>query len=274
MVRPRVPDDSRSVHSAARAKSLGISYSSLSPGIVQVWFQAMPVFIDEGSVFAQIAHQHPRIKIEDALAKRGEDSERFVEPFMRIWDDPRYQTWGCTSTETASCGSTSYAWRLLSGGWTTNCHGALLYNAQGRQLRKDLMSKINLRILGIRRPRLPSMPRSISSINSHVIAFGALIVREHRTPYIASLMLRFSEVGVRHERTPRYHATGGPILSSYSTGSDSLLRALRRVNHERGLAGPHILFHFYRAARKLLAPERCWWAYERSCVMEELILRS
>ena len=32
------------------------------------------------------------------------------------------------------------------------------------------------------------------------------------------------------------------------------------------------LFHFYRAARTLLAPERCWWASVRSAVMEELIL--
>ncbi|UKZ78806.1 hypothetical protein TrVFT333_006551 [Trichoderma virens FT-333] len=72
----------------------------LSPGIVQVWFQAMPIFIDEGSVFTQMINQNPRFSIEEALVRRGEDPARFVEPFMQIWDDPRYQTWGCTATET------------------------------------------------------------------------------------------------------------------------------------------------------------------------------
>jgi hypothetical protein len=31
--------------------------------------------------------------------------------------------------------------------------------------------------------------------------------------------------------------------------------------------------HFYRAARMLLAGGRCWWASERCCVMEKVILK-
>lgn len=69
----------------------------LSPGIIQLWFHAIPVFIDEGSVFAQIVYKDPRLKIEEMLRRKGEDPARFVAPFMRIWDNPRYQSEGCTT---------------------------------------------------------------------------------------------------------------------------------------------------------------------------------
>ncbi|QGA20293.1 hypothetical protein EYB26_007995 [Talaromyces marneffei] len=73
----------------------------MSPGIVRVWFQAMPIFIDEGSVFVQLTRRDPRTNIEKTLVSRGEDPTRFVEPFMRMWDDhqPQVQVQvgvGCT----------------------------------------------------------------------------------------------------------------------------------------------------------------------------------
>lgn len=66
----------------------------LSPGVVEVWMQAMPILINNRSVFISMIHQHPRLNIEAAVTKRGHDPARFTEQFMTIWDDPRYQTTG------------------------------------------------------------------------------------------------------------------------------------------------------------------------------------
>ncbi|OAL27786.1 hypothetical protein AYO22_03328 [Fonsecaea multimorphosa] len=101
------------------------------PEILQVWFQAIPVFIDHGSVFTSVVHQNPRLCIEQALAQEGEDPARFVKPLMSMWDDPRYQTGAYAATTTATYteltttrGPTSYAWRLLRGLDTelSRCH--------------------------------------------------------------------------------------------------------------------------------------------------------
>lgn len=63
----------------------------LSPGIVRVWYAAIPIFIDEGSVFVQLTRHGPRASIERALIERGENPTRFVEPLVRMWDDERLQ---------------------------------------------------------------------------------------------------------------------------------------------------------------------------------------
>ncbi|KAI8683369.1 putative C6 transcription factor [Fusarium keratoplasticum] len=107
-------DGMKTAGSAARLDLAQDQLFFLSPGIFQLWFQAMPIFIDEGSVFTQLTRQHPRLNIEEALVRRGENPARFVEPFMRIWYDPRYQTSGYTAIE-AAAGSVSYARRLLLG---------------------------------------------------------------------------------------------------------------------------------------------------------------
>ncbi|KAF5627236.1 uncharacterized protein FTJAE_9321 [Fusarium tjaetaba] len=84
----------------------------LTPGIIELWFRSMPIFIDQGSIFADVARHSPRFHIEQALVSWGHDPERFVSLFMEIWDDPRYQgdTFPATSDEPTSC-----AWRLLLG---------------------------------------------------------------------------------------------------------------------------------------------------------------
>lgn len=85
----------------------------MSPGIVRVWFAAMPVFIDEGSVFVQLTRRDPRESIARALIERGVNPARFAEPLIRICDDERLQM--RVAAETAVNGPTSYAWRFLRG---------------------------------------------------------------------------------------------------------------------------------------------------------------
>ncbi|KAF5606669.1 uncharacterized protein FSUBG_5855 [Fusarium subglutinans] len=84
----------------------------LTPGIIELWFRSMPIFIDQGSIFADVARHSPRFHIEQALVSWGHDPERFIDLFMAIWDDPRCQGENCPakSDEPTSC-----AWRLLLG---------------------------------------------------------------------------------------------------------------------------------------------------------------
>lgn len=120
----------------------------LSPGILQVWFQAIPVFIDGGSVFAtHFINQNPRLNIEEALAKSGENPARFVEPFMRIWDDPHYQILDtCAVAESAAVGghATPYAWHLLRGLQTemSRCHSFSLAATPVSEGKQDWSQKL------------------------------------------------------------------------------------------------------------------------------------
>ncbi|KIW32693.1 uncharacterized protein PV07_04222 [Cladophialophora immunda] len=183
----------------------------LSPGILQVWFQAIPVFIDHGSVFGLVVHQNPRLAIEEALAKRGEDPARFVEPLMRIWDDPRYhQTWACTAPYTGSAdrGPTSYAWRLLRG----------LDTELRRRRRKAETGTVPGRSHKNHDRVLYSLGHAPGGhINDYLTTTidtaGALIVREHRTPHLASPVLRISR---RVSVVEQQHRTGSSSSSGRS----------------------------------------------------------
>jgi len=108
-------EDTRTTNAVNRLDLARNQLFLLTPGIIQVWFQAMPTFIDEGSVFTELVYQHPRLPIEETLAKRGEDPARFVEPLLRMWDDPRYQAGGLAAIETADREPASHAWHLLLG---------------------------------------------------------------------------------------------------------------------------------------------------------------
>lgn len=127
-------DGDRAADSAANSYLAQDQLFLLSPGIIQLWFQAIPIFIDERSEFAQIIYKDPREKIEKTLRKRGEDPARFVAPFMAIWDNPRYQYGGCTTA--SAYGSTSYAWYLLLGlDMELPCRG-FSQNTEGSALKK------------------------------------------------------------------------------------------------------------------------------------------
>ncbi|KAL6809642.1 putative C6 transcription factor [Trichoderma sp. SZMC 28015] len=246
----------------------------LSPGIVQVWFQAMPIFIDEGSVFTQMINQNPRLSIEEALVRRGEDPARFVEPFMRIWDDPRYQTWGCTATETTACGPMSYAWRLLGGLETElSCRSSLprapLPSSEGRDEKKklvyirDAVIRITTNYTSVDGPDTSLTIESQSARSS----FENIIRR--MSPLLCCASLKTAPETPTHSGIMPQDADieqwfyGFPILCC------GPFAKLMMRGDSRALA---FLFHFYRAARILLAPKRCWWASVRSGIMEQLIL--
>ncbi|OQU95254.1 hypothetical protein CLAIMM_01487 [Cladophialophora immunda] len=280
----------------------------LSPGILQVWFQAIPVFIDHGSVFGLVVHQNPRLAIEEALAKRGEDPARFVEPLMRIWDDPRYhQTWACTAPYTGSAdrGPTSYAWRLLRGLDTelSRCRSSLppgataaLVSEGGDDAKqklvqfRDAVTRITTGccIPSATLPADTSMTTSPPS--THLARSSFESIARCISPLLCCASLAAS-ASSKNNTAPAVAAAA--VAADPDRRSDSTLLCPRREDIEQLIygfpilcCGPFtelmtqgdsrallLLVHFYRAARVLLDSRRCWWASARSGVMEGLILR-
>ncbi|KAH8690828.1 putative C6 transcription factor [Talaromyces proteolyticus] len=243
----------------------------LTPGILQVWLQAMPIFINEGSVFTQIIYQNPRLIIEESLATRGEDPARFVEPFMRMWDDPRYHT----STEMTACGPTSYAWRLLRGMETElSCRRFLPSTAvlisEGHDEKKklvhfrDAVIKITTKYTSVGQPDTSDTPSSQSARSS----FENIIRR--MSPLLCCAFLKSISGTEVH---PSIKLCGTDIEQLFYGFPIVCCGPFARLIMKGDSRALVFLFHFYRAVRILLAPERCWWAIARSRVMEKLILK-
>ncbi|KID73823.1 uncharacterized protein G6M90_00g000490 [Metarhizium brunneum] len=247
----------------------------LSSGILQVWFQAMPIFIDEGSVFTQIVYENPRLDIEDALVKIGEDPARFVKPFMTIWDDPHYQTLSCKSTETVHSGATFYAWRLLLGIQSElTCRNSLppasASTAQGhgekQKLRslRDTVTRITTKYISASHPVTSVAPSSQSDRS----AFERVI--RCMSPLLCCASLNSTADSAAHASTKALEANIEQLFYGFPILCCGPFARLITTGDSRALV---FLFHFYHAARRLLAPKRCWWASVRSSVMEELILK-
>ncbi|KAL7809335.1 putative C6 transcription factor [Trichoderma aethiopicum] len=247
----------------------------LSPGILQVWFQAIPVFVEEESIFTHIIHRNPRLSIDETLVERGEDPARFVEPLMQIWDDPRYATCGGAETEAPVLGHTSYAWRLLLGLQAElSCRSSLPCTSDLKSGGNDEKNK-----LGHIKDAVTRITTNYTSVNKlgspHIAASDSARSAFENIMRRLSPLLCCADLKVASDRAEDPHLMpeevdieqllyGFPILccgpfAKYLIKQDS--RALV------------LLFHFYRAARILLSPKRCWWASTRGCVMEELILK-
>ncbi|KAL6859438.1 putative C6 transcription factor [Trichoderma novae-zelandiae] len=247
----------------------------LSPGIVQVWFQAIPIFVDEESIFTQIIHQNPRLSIEEALVKRGEDPARFVEPFMRMWDDPRYASWGRVATEAAVLGHTSYAWHLLLGVQAElSCRSSLPCTSDSRSDGHDEKNKLGHIKVAVMRitanytsvNKSGSPPTALS--NSARSAFENILRRI--SPLLCCATLRLSSDGAADPGLMPEEADIEQLFYGFPTLCCGPFAKFMTNGDSRALV---FLFHFYRAARILLSPKRCWWASTRSCVMEERIMK-
>ncbi|KAL2858584.1 hypothetical protein BJY01DRAFT_201362 [Aspergillus pseudoustus] len=250
-----------------------------SAGIVQIWLQAVPIFINEESVFTQVIFKNPRRDIEEALRGQGQDPTRFVEPFMKVWDDPQFQA--ITSDTLASETETgfrppSYSWLLLSGLDTELSLSCLHSFTSAKASNYDETQKL----LHVR----DAFIRVTTNVTSH----------DYDYEYPQSLARSSFENVVRRMSPLLCCAAGAsestsPSSSSIHTNNKPMPREadIERLFYGFPIfcCGPFatsmmrgesralvFLYHFYRTARILLPPGRCWWASVRSRFMEELIL--
>lgn len=267
----RFMDGTRTADSTADSYLAQDQLFLLSPGIIQLWFQAIPVFIDEGSVFAQIIYKDPRLKIEEMMRREGEDPARFVAPFMTIWDNPRYQSAGCTTAD--AYGSTTYAWRLLLGLDTElPCRGFSRYTGVSVLREPDesntlLRFKEAIRKVTTNYTYTDQLNTSVVSPSHLIRSSFANIVRR-----LSPLLCCASFKCLQNTKSP------GPV--------ESLEEDIEQLFYGFPIlcCGPFVeliikrdsralvfLFHFYRAARILLPAKKCWWAYHRSCSLQRLL---
>lgn len=234
----------------------------MNPGIVRVWFAAVPVFIDEGSVFVQLMTRDPRSSVERVLVEKGENPERFVEPFMGMWDDELFQVRG-GAVERDIDGPTSYAWRFLSGleRDLLPCRGNSAYdgrhNEQNRMVYlKATVTKLTAQSMSLHEsspdPARESFEYIIRRLSPLMCCVASLESNTQTDPIIESCAADIEQL-----------VFGFPILccgpfAELVTREDS--RALV------------FLFHFYWAVHVLLG-ERCWWAVTRSRLMVKAILK-
>ncbi|KAF5644113.1 hypothetical protein F52700_2681 [Fusarium sp. NRRL 52700] len=239
----------------------------LTPGIIELWFRSMPIFIDQGSIFVDVARHSPRYHIEQALVSWGHDPERFVGLFMGIWDDPRYSG---ASSPASNDEPTSCAWRLLLGMENQIPHPSPKSpppeesceentNNQSLTHLKEVITDVTDKFTS---PNHPAASMVLSSQTDRSV-FETLIHRISPLLCCASLM-----AGLVHSDMTSISADieellfGVPALCSGPIGrwiSDGDSRILL------------LLCHFYRAVQILLPIKRNWWGYTRSCVMERLI---
>ncbi|KAF4443169.1 hypothetical protein F53441_11478 [Fusarium austroafricanum] len=244
----------------------------LTPGIVQLWFQSMPIFIEQGSIFTDLTRHSPRLKIEEALVKRGVDSEHFVKLFMDIWDDPRYQHKTSPGTKSTT-EPTSCAWRLLLGLQMELPHCSPVASPEPSMCEikngQDKLAHLKDIVTGITsRYTSPDHPVTsvVVSLQSDRSVFETAVRRISPLLYCAALKSTSNTI------LPDITSLKGDIEQLIFGFPILCCGPLASLINEGDVRALVFLCHLYRAGRVLLPRERCWWAYRRCCVMERLIL--
>ncbi|RBR16702.1 hypothetical protein FVER53590_10002 [Fusarium verticillioides] len=240
----------------------------LTPGIIELWFRSMPIFIDQGSIFTDVARHSPRYHIEQALVSWGHDPERFVSLLMGIWDDPRYQgkTFPVPSDEPTSC-----AWRLLLGMENQIPHPSPKSPPAEESCEEETHNQSLIHLKEVitdvtdkfTSPTHPAASMVLLSQTDRSV-FETLIHRISPLMCCASLavdpMCNGLLGSIRNDIEELFFGVpalcSGPIARWIADGDSRILL---------------LLCHFYRAAQILLSSTRNWWGYMRSCVMERLI---
>lgn len=243
---------------------------------------------EQVNVLLKIGRHRPRINIEEVVKRRGEDPARFVRPFMRIWDDPRYQT---HAENPAGPGVTpprappASAWLFF-------------LEAEVHMAWKRM------------RAHMPELPEPSSAppeqmhpaIETAQFEMAANRMRDtwtygEVTPELAQEMCDYVSERSAFERTARRLS---PILcclsmrdwSTADEDGDPRVTPQKYDYYRLFFAfpilciGPFLemmmrgdsralvlLYHFYRAARLMLRGPEAWWAKERSHVLEKRILQ-
>ena len=267
----------------------------LSPGVIQVFLRSLPVFVAEQSVFLRVGQQHPRVNIEDHLASQGLRPTKYVEPFMRLWADPHYQAHGSPSS--AARDGLRKTWDFFFELESEYATREAQHEGGG-----TTKSSVNFADLATYEPKTPEENSEIlltvsDSMNRHKCTMGdgggSCSLDGKPSPEADSKSAGMSsedQQRLSYERVARRLSPILCCLEARTMGREATgpLRAdMQRFLFafpllccgpmiEMGAAGDTrayvILYHFYRAARILLAQDESWWACERSRIMEGLLL--
>ncbi|KAH7034520.1 uncharacterized protein B0I36DRAFT_372499 [Microdochium trichocladiopsis] len=233
----------------------------LSPGNIQ----AIPVFFDEGGAFAEMIHQNPRVSIEHELTECGEDTTRFVEPLMWMWDDLCCQSPRPVAVETVPRGPPPHAWRLLLG---LERELVLVRSAPRTTGTTPKTAITNVTTDHASTGRLQiSAASSSEATQSMRLFFQRIMCRVSPLFSCANLKSAGSTVAksavLQVEEAIEQLSYGFPILCC------APLLKLLTLRDSRALVG---LVHFYGAAHNLLISERCWSTFREERIAEELNL--
>lgn len=266
-------DTSPNVHPTAKLNFSQDQLFFLSPCIVQLWFQAIPIFIDKGSIFTEIIFHHPRLHIEEALRQRGVKPQHFVEPFIEILGDLPDQPSNLWTPEIANYGPTFCSWGFLSGlekefPWHTECPQPTSASSKSHDERTLMHVKDVVTRICIKHSSEDYSATTVVSSNPTRSLFTYIIHRLSPLLCCASLTKSTSNAGgyssVARQSDIEQLLFGFPILCS---------GPFAKLIFEEDSRALVILLQFYHAVGQLLPPNRCWWAHARSCLMEELIIK-
>lgn len=267
-------DTSPNVYPTAKLNLSQDQLFFLSPCIVQLWFQAIPIFIDKESIFTEIIFHHPRLYIEEALRKHGANPQHFVEPFMEILGEIPDQTSNLGSPEIATYGPTFCSWGLLSSlekeiPWHRECPQPAStsfpdVHDEGTLMQvKDIFTRICIKY---------------SSEDSPATM---VVASESPRSFFTYIISRLSPLLCCAYLTTPSSNSGGYSSLALQSNIEQLLFGFpilccgpfAKLIFEEDSRALSILLQFYHAVGQLLSPNRCWWAHARSCLMEELIIK-
>ncbi|KAI5456025.1 hypothetical protein BGZ63DRAFT_397318 [Mariannaea sp. PMI_226] len=268
----------------------------LSPGVLQVYFQVLPILVAEGDGYGHLGHQRPRLRIEKALASQGENPARFLTHFMEVWDDARFQPPPSSQiTKTTNGGGTtprSWLFYLELKAKLDHLDNPQLpsQNEMPSPTPMELAKAIteintpethNRVAVACAENRVQIGPTTDDNNNSKIAPATTSVYATSRSSYgqmarrLSPLLCCVSHVEDADPTSPAHAATLKSMTSEFRQMFFSFpilycwpFLELVMGGDSRALV---LLCHFYRAARVLLAAEDSWWSHKRSRVMEQLI---
>lgn len=225
----------------------------LSPCIVQLWFQAIPILIEQGSIFTEIMFHHPRLHIEQALRENGVESSNFLESLLEILGGLPDRASKLGASQTGNGGTLS-AWRFLSSleketpwqeGDLQCAASAESHDERMLMHVKDAASRICIDYSSAASPTATSLPSNTQSLFATILRSLSTLL------CCASLMTASTTVeysSIVHQSDIEELLFGFPILCC------GPFTSLIFEEDSRALA---ILFRFYHVVGRLLPPSRC-----------------
>ncbi len=249
------PHDTRHMMDSARSgagggggRGAGLDMSRdelflLSPGVRTLFFAAMPVLLSEssGSAFLSVVAHRPRWRIEQAvqqhLRRMGVDDSNHDDGLGRL-----------VARFTSLWDDVRYV-----GGGGGGGGGVEVSRGFGR-----------------------GSDPAVAAGDEHAISACQLAAAKDAFEYIArsvalvTLLCGGDDAALGLLRQGRLNDDMARYFFTFPVLASGPFLDLARVGDGRALV---VLFHFYRAARVWLTADECWWASERSRVLERLIWR-